>query len=146
VSPVRLDADVAVVGLVSMASMAAWQLARDGQSDLGFERFGIGHDRSAVGGESRASRTAYLEGPQYVPIPGCRVGGRRADCVPRLRSRQPTRARRPRHRVGRGRGAVAGAQGRNALPTCSEAPSVAGSTPRRTAWTSSAWSASVWSA
>lgn len=63
-----MDADVAVVGLGAMGSMTAWQLARDGLDVLGFERFGIGHDRSAVGGESRIFRTAYKEGPEYVPL------------------------------------------------------------------------------
>ncbi|GHF14753.1 N-methyltryptophan oxidase [Amycolatopsis deserti] len=62
------DADVAVVGLGTMGSMTAWQLARAGADVLGFEQFGIGHDRSAAGGESRIFRTAYQEGPEYVPL------------------------------------------------------------------------------
>lgn len=37
-------------------------------SVLGFEQFAPGHDRSGAGGESRLFRTAYLEGPQYVPL------------------------------------------------------------------------------
>lgn len=35
---------------------------------MGFEQFGIGHDYSAAGGESRIFRTAYGEGAEYVPI------------------------------------------------------------------------------
>ncbi|NIH84969.1 N-methyl-L-tryptophan oxidase [Amycolatopsis granulosa] len=63
-----VDADVAVVGLGTLGSMTVWQLARAGADVLGFEQFGIGHDRSAAGGESRIFRTAYQEGPEYVPL------------------------------------------------------------------------------
>src|SRR5699024_1500776 len=58
----------AVIGLGTMGSMALWQLAEKGVSVTGFEQFGIGHDRSAVGGESRLFRTAYREGAEYVPL------------------------------------------------------------------------------
>lgn len=64
----RLDADVAVVGLGAMGAMSAWRLARAGASVLGFEQFGIAHDRGAAGGESRLFRMAYHEGPEYVPL------------------------------------------------------------------------------
>lgn len=60
--------DVGIIGVGTMGSMAAWQLSSKGQSVIGFEQFGIGHDRSAAGGESRLFRTAYKEGPEYVPI------------------------------------------------------------------------------
>ena len=53
-----MDADVAVIGLGTMGSMTIWQLARKGISVLGFEQFGIGHDRSAYGGGSRRFRIA----------------------------------------------------------------------------------------
>ncbi|WP_088052537.1 FAD-dependent oxidoreductase [Virgibacillus dakarensis] len=53
-----MDADVAVIGLGTMGSMAIWQLAGQGVSVLGFEQYGIGHDRSAYGGESRRFRIA----------------------------------------------------------------------------------------
>jgi len=59
---------VGVIGLGTMGSMALWQLAKKGVTVEGFEQFGIGHDRSAVGGESRLFRTAYREGAQYVPL------------------------------------------------------------------------------
>ncbi|GAB3561538.1 N-methyl-L-tryptophan oxidase [Spelaeicoccus albus] len=62
------DADVAVIGVGTMGSMACWQLAKRGVSVVGFEQFAPGHDRSGAGGESRLFRTAYLEGPQYVPL------------------------------------------------------------------------------
>jgi sarcosine oxidase len=62
------DADVAVVGLGAMGSMTAWQLAASGADVLGFEQYGIAHDRGAAGGESRLFRMAYHEGPEYVPL------------------------------------------------------------------------------
>lgn len=63
-----MDADVAVIGVGTMGSMAAWQLAKTGVSVIGFEQFGIGNDRTAAGGESRLFRTAYMEGKEYVPL------------------------------------------------------------------------------
>lgn len=62
------DADVGVVGVGTMGSMACWQLVRRGVSVIGFEQFAPGHDRSGAGGETRIFRTAYLEGTQYVPL------------------------------------------------------------------------------
>src|SRR5690625_978515 len=63
-----MNKKVAVIGLGTMGSMALWQLAKAGVDVTGFEQFGIGHDRAAVGGESRLFRTAYREGPEYVPL------------------------------------------------------------------------------
>ncbi len=62
------DADVAVVGLGAMGSMATWQLAQAGADVVGFEQYGLAHDRGAVGGESRLFRMAYHEGAEYVPL------------------------------------------------------------------------------
>lgn len=59
---------VGIVGLGAIGSMALWQLAKKGVDVTGFEQFGIGHDRSGVGGESRLFRVAYKEGAQYVPL------------------------------------------------------------------------------
>ncbi|WP_029090166.1 N-methyl-L-tryptophan oxidase [Brevibacterium album] len=59
---------IAVIGVGSMGSMVLWQLAKAGAEAVGFEQFGIGHDRSAAGGESRMFRTAYMEGADYVPL------------------------------------------------------------------------------
>jgi sarcosine oxidase len=64
----RLDAEVAVIGMGAMGSMALWQLAEHGIRALGFEQFAIGHDRGASYGESRMIRTAYFEDPRYVPL------------------------------------------------------------------------------
>lgn len=63
-----MDAEVGVIGLGTMGSMAIWQLAKKGISATGFEQFGIGHDYAAAGGESRIFRTAYGEGSEYVPM------------------------------------------------------------------------------
>jgi sarcosine oxidase len=63
-----MDADTAVIGLGAMGSMAAWHLARAGASVIGFEQYGLAHDRGASGGESRLFRMAYHEGPAYVPL------------------------------------------------------------------------------
>ncbi|KPV43115.1 N-methyl-L-tryptophan oxidase [Alicyclobacillus ferrooxydans] len=63
-----MDAEVAVIGTGTMGSMTLWQLAERGVDAIGFEQFGIGHDRSAAGGETRIFRTSYLEGAEYVPL------------------------------------------------------------------------------
>src|SRR4029453_8742976 len=60
--------DVAVIGLGAMGSMALWQLAEDGLNVVGFEQFGIGHDRGAVGGETRLFSRMQTSGPQYNPV------------------------------------------------------------------------------
>jgi sarcosine oxidase len=63
-----LDADVAVVGLGAMGSLALWRLARRGVRVIGIDQFPPGHDRGASHGESRIIRTAYAEGAAYVPL------------------------------------------------------------------------------
>lgn len=60
--------NVAVIGVGTIGSMTLWQLAKRGINAVGFEQFGIANDRSAAGGESRMFRTAYMEGPEYVPL------------------------------------------------------------------------------
>ncbi|MDR6687768.1 sarcosine oxidase [Arthrobacter sp. 1088] len=59
---------VAVIGLGTAGSMSAWRLASRGVDVVGYEQFGIAHDRSAHAGESRIFRTAYFEDPEYVPL------------------------------------------------------------------------------
>ena len=44
---------VAVVGVGTMGSQAAWRLAARGAEVVGYDRFAPGHDRSAAGGETR---------------------------------------------------------------------------------------------
>jgi len=63
-----MDADVIVVGCGAMGSQAAWQLAKRGQRVIALEQFYPGHDRGASGGDTRIFRTAYGEGPEYVPL------------------------------------------------------------------------------
>ncbi|MER7015106.1 N-methyl-L-tryptophan oxidase [Saccharopolyspora sp. NPDC000359] len=64
----ELDAQVGIIGTGTMGSTLAWQLARRGVQVLAFEQFAPGHDRGAVGGETRLFRLAYAEGHQYVPL------------------------------------------------------------------------------
>ncbi len=60
--------DVIVVGLGSMGSAAAHQLAARGLSVLGLERFTPAHDQGSGHGETRIVRQSYFEGPAYVPL------------------------------------------------------------------------------
>jgi sarcosine oxidase len=64
----KFDADVAVIGVGAMGSMALWRLAERGIKALGFEQFEPAHDRGSSHGESRIIRTAYNEDPRYVPL------------------------------------------------------------------------------
>ncbi len=64
----HLTTNVAVIGVGAMGSAALWQLAERGVPAIGFERFVPGHDQGSSHGESRIFRTAYLEGPGYVPL------------------------------------------------------------------------------
>lgn len=60
--------DVIVIGLGSMGSTAAYQLAKRGQRVLGLERFGPAHDQGSHHGGSRIYRQSYFEDPAYVPL------------------------------------------------------------------------------
>ena len=60
--------DVIIVGLGSMGSAAAWQLAKRGLRVLGLEQFSIPHSQGAHHGHSRVTRTAYFEHQDYVPL------------------------------------------------------------------------------
>ncbi|MDJ1371993.1 N-methyl-L-tryptophan oxidase [Gulosibacter molinativorax] len=60
---------VAVIGLGSVGSMAAWQLSkRENVRVIGLEQYGRVHSRGSYAGESRVFRTAYHEGGLYVPM------------------------------------------------------------------------------
>ncbi|WP_437022022.1 N-methyl-L-tryptophan oxidase [Streptomyces sp. enrichment culture] len=59
---------VAVVGVGTMGSQAAWRLASRGAEVVGYDRFAPGHDRSAAGGESRIFRSAHFEDSRWVPL------------------------------------------------------------------------------
>lgn len=60
--------DVAIVGLGAMGSMAAWRLASRGARVIGFDRFEPPHNMGSSHGQSRIIRSAYYEGPGYVPL------------------------------------------------------------------------------
>ena len=64
----EVETDIVVVGVGAMGSATLWRLAERGVPAMGFERFEPGHDRGSSHGESRIFRTAYLEGPGYVPL------------------------------------------------------------------------------
>lgn len=63
-----VEADVAVVGVGSVGSMAAWQLAARGWRVVGIDRFTIPGPFSAYAGESRVFRMVYAEGGHYTPL------------------------------------------------------------------------------
>lgn len=60
--------DVIIIGLGSMGSTAAYQLAKKGQRVLGLEQFGAAHDLGSHHGGSRIIRQTYFEDPAYVPL------------------------------------------------------------------------------
>ncbi|HJW40170.1 MAG TPA: N-methyl-L-tryptophan oxidase [Rhizomicrobium sp.] len=60
--------DVAVIGLGAAGSAALNALARSGVRAIGIDRFDPPHDRGSSHGETRLLRTAYAEGPFYVPL------------------------------------------------------------------------------
>ncbi len=60
--------DVAVIGLGSFGSAAAYHLARSGLRVVGFDRFTPPHDQGSHHGGSRIIREAYFEDPAYVPF------------------------------------------------------------------------------
>jgi sarcosine oxidase len=63
-----LYTDVAVIGLGAAGSAALNALARSGARVIGIDRFDPPHDRGSSHGETRLLRTAYAEGPFYVPL------------------------------------------------------------------------------
>jgi sarcosine oxidase len=67
-NPVSVRKRVAVVGVGTMGSQAAWRLAARGAEVVGYDRFAPGHDRSAAGGETRIFRSAHFEDSRYVPL------------------------------------------------------------------------------
>ncbi|KOV93794.1 sarcosine oxidase [Streptomyces sp. NRRL B-1140] len=63
-----MDAELAVIGLGSIGSMALWQASRLSDSVVGFEAATPAHGRSAAGGDTRLFRMVYLGRPDYYPI------------------------------------------------------------------------------
>jgi len=60
--------DVAIIGLGTMGSFAAVELARRGLSVIGMDRFTPPHGRGSHSGGRRIYRLAYPEGTGYVPL------------------------------------------------------------------------------
>ncbi|TDE88540.1 N-methyl-L-tryptophan oxidase [Occultella glacieicola] len=62
------DAEVAVVGLGTVGSMALWRLAERGVPVHGYERFGIANTRGASGGQTRRFAAASQSEPFKTPL------------------------------------------------------------------------------
>ncbi|HET7467345.1 MAG TPA: N-methyl-L-tryptophan oxidase [Candidatus Dormibacteraeota bacterium] len=59
---------VAVIGCGAMGAATGWRLQKRGAEVVCFDRFSPPHDLGSTHGESRATRTAYIEGAWYVPL------------------------------------------------------------------------------
>lgn len=64
----ELQADVIVVGLGAMGSAVLLRLAERGLRVIGLDRFRPPHDRGSTHGETRITRLALGEGPEFVPL------------------------------------------------------------------------------
>ncbi len=64
----RTRYDVAIIGLGTMGSFAAVELARRGFSVVGFDQFMPPHGRGSHSGSTRVYRIAYPEGTGYVQL------------------------------------------------------------------------------
>lgn len=62
------SADVIVVGLGAMGSATCWQLAARGVDVIGVDRHRPPHPYGSSHGETRITRLAIGEGPEYVPL------------------------------------------------------------------------------
>jgi sarcosine oxidase len=60
--------DVAVIGIGTMGSSAAYELASRGLKVIAFEQFQIVHEMGSHSGATRIIRHAYHESPDYVPL------------------------------------------------------------------------------
>lgn len=60
--------DVIVLGLGAMGASATYQLALRGASVLGLDRFHPPHEQGSTHGDTRITRLACGEGPQYSPF------------------------------------------------------------------------------
>jgi sarcosine oxidase len=59
---------VAVIGCGAMGAASAWRLRKRGADVVAFDRYSPPHNRGSTHGESRITRTAYMEGAFYVPL------------------------------------------------------------------------------
>lgn len=60
--------DVIVIGLGAAGAAALWQLARRGAHVIGVDRFAPPHTLGSTHGETRITRLAIGEGPEYTPL------------------------------------------------------------------------------
>src|SRR2546428_14079280 len=59
---------VAVIGGGAMGAATSWRLAKRGVDVVCYDRYSPPHAFGSTHGESRIIRTAYFEGPWYVPL------------------------------------------------------------------------------
>src|SRR4030088_2010044 len=59
---------VAVIGCGAMGAATGWRLAKRGVQVVCFDRYSPPHTLGPPPGETRITRTAYFEGPWYVPL------------------------------------------------------------------------------
>lgn len=57
-----------MIGLGAMGSAACWQLAARGASVIGIDRYEPPHQYGSTHGDTRMTRLAVGEGPEYVPL------------------------------------------------------------------------------
>jgi monomeric sarcosine oxidase len=67
-APKREHYDIAIIGMGTMGSFAAVELARRGFSVVGIDQFTPPHGRGSHSGGTRIFRTAYPEGTGYVQL------------------------------------------------------------------------------
>ena len=60
--------DMIVLGVGGMGSAVVHELARRGHRVLGLEQYSLVHDRGSSHGDTRITRKAYYEHPDYVPL------------------------------------------------------------------------------
>jgi sarcosine oxidase len=60
--------DAIVLGMGAMGSAAVYQLARKGKKVLGLDQFSPPHTLGSTHGDTRITRQAIGEGPEYVPL------------------------------------------------------------------------------
>ena len=63
-----MHADVIVIGLGAMGAAITYQLARRGVTVVGIDRYIPPHDLGSTHGDTRVTRHAVGEGPEYVPL------------------------------------------------------------------------------
>ncbi|AUZ34619.1 sarcosine oxidase [Arthrobacter sp. PGP41] len=63
-----MDAELAVIGLGSIGSMALWQGSHISDSVVGFDAASPGHGRSAVGGDTRLFRMIFRGNAGHYPV------------------------------------------------------------------------------